>query len=451
MKKLLLIILAQLFCSVFAITETSALEYTNIDFWKKFKDEILVNNIQKSIENNPDLKIAILKVKESEKIVKMSLASELPAIDFSGMAGKEFSSSDIKMGSVTIKNYNQTRFLLPFEVNYEIDIWGKNRLKTKSRKVTQKIFEQDKKASYIILTTSVACDYYNLIKIDKLLELENENCDLAVKFLTLTENREKIGLSSKDDVLEAKEKVLQIKSDINELSKRKEIIENQLAYLLGDKFFNEIKRSDFVNTVNIDKIPSDLNSEIILNRPDVVCASENITRANYDARIAKKELLPSFTISGTFGWNGYNNLAGIFKNRTGLAQVFVMPTWNIFDGGKRFHFMKLKQLELEQAHKEYEKAVLASLQEVNDNLAVLKNEDKNYKISKDILNIQNEKLNLKIGDKLFGLSSDIDVILYKQIKLQADKQLTNNKINQIISYINLYRAVGGYDFSEETI
>lgn len=453
MKKILTIILFQLVFNVAGVFAAADSEYVDFDFWKKFNDETLVNNLQKSIENNVDLKIATLKVKESEKIVKMSLASELPSIDFNGLAGKIFSSSDLRRGyqNYMIKSYTQTRFLLPFEVNYEIDIWGKNHLKTKSRKVTQKILQQDEKASYIILTTSLACDYYNLIRIDELLKLETKNQKLTASLLDLIEKREKIGLSALDDVLEVKSKLLQINSNINELIARKQIIENQIAYLMGEKFAPEINRDEFENTIEISAIPQDFKSEIILNRPDVVSAFENITRANYEARIAKKDLLPSFTITGTFGWNGYNNFKGIFKNHTGIAQVFVMPNLNIFDGGKKYQFMKLKQLELKEAQTQYEKAVLASLQEVNDNLAILKNENLNYKNSKDIFDIQTKKLNLKTNNKNFGLSSEIDTILYEQIQLNAKKQLANDKINQIISYINLYRCVGGYDFTKELL
>ncbi len=453
MKKILTIILLQFFFCAVGAFATDSNDYVDFGFWKKFNDEILVNNIQKSVENNVDLKIAVLKVKESEKIVKMSLASELPSIDFDGLAGKIFSSSDLLRGyrNYSIRSYTQTRFLLPFEVNYEIDIWGKNHLRTKSRKVTQKILQQDEKASYIILATSIACDYYNLIRTDELLKLENENYELTSSLLDLIEKREKIGLSTLDDVLEVKAKLIQINSNINELNTRKQVIENQIAYLMGEKFAPEIERNDFKDTIEISSIPQDFKSEIILNRPDVVSAFENITRANYEARIAKKDLLPSFTITGTFGWNGYNNLKGIFKNHTGMAQVFINPTWNIFDGGKRYNFMKLKQLELKEAQTQYEKAVLASLQEVNDNLAVLKSENQNYKNSKDIFDIQSKKLNLKTNNKNYGLSSIIDIILYKQIQLSAKKQLTNDKINQIISYINLYRCVGGYDFTNELL
>lgn len=428
-------------------------EYLNLDFWQGFQDEILINNLQKAMQNNLDLQIAALKVKESEKIVKLSLSQELPQIDFAPLIGQTFASSDMLRGSnnFMIHSYNQARFLLPVYVSYEVDIWGKNRLKTKSKTQSLKMIEQDEKATYIVFTSAIGADYFNLIKIDKMLELENELLKLSQKLENIIINKEKNGLASRVDILAAKENTVKIRAKINDLETRKETLENQLSYLLGDKLFSAVERNNFDSVVVPCNPPKELDSAIILNRPDVISKSENIIRANFDARIAKKDLLPSFTITGTFGFNGYNNLKGIFANHTGLAEVFVMPQFNIFDGGKKYHFMKLKQIELDEAKKDYEKTVLASLQEVNDSLAILKNENRNYELSNYILDIQNKKLKLKYNNKIHGLSSEADYTLYKISQIMACEKMVNDKINLVISSINLYKAIGGYNYHKDLL
>lgn len=453
----------KIFCSIFLIIQIMSfcfanakdlqkdkLEYLNLDFWNNFQDEILTDNLKTAFQNNIDLKIAALKVKESEKIVKLSLSQELPQIDFMPMIGQTFSSSNLLRGTnnFMINSYNQSRFLLPLYVSYEVDIWGKNRLKTKSKSQSLKIIEQDEKTTCILLSSAIGADYFNLIKIDKMIELENELLNLNKELENIIINKEKNGLATNDDILLAQENTVKIKAKINNLETKKETLENQLSYLLGDKLFSKAKRNTFDSVIELKSIPQELDSSIILNRPDVVAKSENIIRANYDARIAKKDILPKITITGTFGFNGYNNLKGIFANHTGLAEIYAMPEFNIFDGVRRYNFMKLKQLELEEAKNDYEKTVLASLKEVNDALAVLKNENKNYDISNNILNIRNEKLKLKLNNKLYGLSSETDCIAYKIAQISALEQTVNDKINCIISSINLYRAVGGYNYIE---
>ena len=428
-------------------------EEFNFDFFKNFNDEILIENIARAIGNNLDLKIALSKVKESERIVKMSLANELPTIDFEPLISKTFSSGELRRGAnnYMIKSYNQSRFLMPVYVNYEVDIFAKNRLKTKSKQESLKMVEQDKKMTYILLASSLGVEYFNLIRTDELLKYENELLALNKELENLAVNKEKHGLLSEYDVLNAKERTINNQNRINELNNRKEILVNQIGYLMGDKLFSDVKRAKY-NTLTYNlKTPDSFNSNIILNRPDVISATENVKRAQYDARVAKRELLPSFNVYGTFGFNGYANFKGITKNHTGIAEIGVNPTFNVFDGGKKWQMIKLKKQELERANYEYEKAVIAALQEINDTLAVLKTSDKNYSLSKDILAIQNTKLKLKENNKNDGLASNVDYIFYKQNEIIALINALNNDIDRIIASINLYRALGGYDYAKENL
>ena len=455
MKKIIVAFL--ILCSVssvcFGAKKPAKAEEFNYDFFKKFKDEILLENIAKAIGNNLDLKIALSKVKESERIVKMSLANELPTIDFEPLISKTFSSGELRRGAnnYMIKSYNQSRFLMPVYVNYEVDIFAKNRLKTKSKQESLKMVEQDKKMTYILLASSLGVEYFNLVRVDELLKYENELLSLNKKLETLAENKEKSGLLAPDDVLSSKEKTLNNQNRINELLNRKEILTNQISYLLGDKFFSDVNRAQY-SAISYDlKTPDSFNSSIILNRPDVMSATENVKRAQYDARVAKRELLPSFNIYGTFGFNGYSNFKGITKNHTGIAEIGVNPTFNIFDGGKKWQMIKLKKQELERANYEYDKTVIAALQETNDTLAILKTANKNYNLSKDILAIQDTRLKLKENNKNIGLASEIDYILYRQNEIIASINALNNDIDRIIASINLYRALGGYDYAKENL
>ena len=112
------------------------------------------------------------------------------------------------------------------------------------------------------------------------------------------------------------------------------------------------------------------------------------------------------------------------------------------------NILKLRKLQYEQAQKEYEKAVIASIQEVNDSLAILKKENKNYKLSENIAQITKTKAQLKLNNRNYGLANDLDYILYQTAEILAQEKLVSDKINYIISSINLYRASGGADYTE---
>ena len=187
MKKILaalitLLFVVPIFCNNEAIAkkakknqETDRTQYLNLSWWEKYNDPLLTGYIQELYEKNHDLKIAAIKVKEGENIVKISLANELPQVTFDGKLGRIMKGSEQYFGDMMIPDYAQWNYLMPLTASYEIDIWGQNRLRTKSIEKQLEIIQQQERASYIALTSAFATDYFNLIKTDKLIELQKRN------------------------------------------------------------------------------------------------------------------------------------------------------------------------------------------------------------------------------------------------------------------------------------
>ena len=162
-------------------------EYLNLDWWQKYNDPVLTDYITTAYKNNQDLKIASLNVKQSEQVVKMAFAGQLPQVGFQGDVFRDLSSATVKMGAITVGDYSQSNFFLPLTMSYEVDIWGENYLKTKSVKKQLEMVKQNERASYISLTSAVAADYFNLIKFDKLIKDQEELVKLQTEIVRLEE------------------------------------------------------------------------------------------------------------------------------------------------------------------------------------------------------------------------------------------------------------------------
>ena len=177
------------------------IEYLNIEWWESFHDNNLTNNLLTVYRNNYDLKNAALKVKENEKLVKMQFANELPFINFSGDLNRDLQAPRQQFGSMQIPKYSQYNYRLPLTMGYEIDIWGTNRLKTKSMKEQLEIVKQAERATYISLTSDFAADYFNLIKADKLLEIQDELVKTQEKIVSMISEKYQAGLCSVNELL----------------------------------------------------------------------------------------------------------------------------------------------------------------------------------------------------------------------------------------------------------
>ena len=191
------------------------IEYLNLDWWQKYNDPVLTDYITTAFKNNQDLKIASLNVKQSEQIVKMAFAGQLPQVGFQGDLFRDFTSSTVKFGDVVIPDYKQSNFFLPLTMSYEIDIWGENYLRTKSFKKQHEIVKQNERASYISLTSAVASQYFNLIKFDKLIKDQEELVKLQTEIVRLEEIKYKNGLCPITELMDEKQLLTQLKEELN--------------------------------------------------------------------------------------------------------------------------------------------------------------------------------------------------------------------------------------------
>lgn len=448
-----LLILFILLCTVSLVdaktnsNENYRLEYLNLDWWQKYNDQVLIDYISAAFKNNQDLKIATLNVKQSEQVVKQAFANQLPQIGFQGDVFRDFSSADVKFGDVVIKDYSQSNFFLPLTMSYEIDIWGENYLKTKSFKKQLEMVKQNERASYISLTSAVASEYFNLVKLDKLIKTQQEIVKLQTEIVRLENIKYKNGLCPITELLDEKQLLTQLQEELNVYTNKQLIVGRQLGVLTGEreKDLSVMPRSDY-SMITLLPLPDGINAEVIQFRPDFMKAEEYIQKIGIDVKVAKRDFLPKFVLYGQAGFSAYN-FTNIFGNHTFKSLVGVMPFIDLFTGGAKIAHLRYKKLELEKAQQIYEKTILSSIQDINNSLDGAITRNKNYKESVKRYNLANDKYNLAQKKFDIGAKSNLDMMKDKEKLLVAEKDKVNCQVNYLISTLNIYEAVGGNDFT----
>ncbi|MCI5824950.1 MAG: TolC family protein [Candidatus Gastranaerophilales bacterium] len=444
MKKYLVTFIYLFFMSlpVFAITD-SGLEHMNMDWWKNFNDEHLIQNLLKVYENNYDLKNAALKIQANEQVAKMQFTQELPFVTFSADISRDLKAARQQFGEMQIPTYSQNNFYFPITAGYEIDIWGKNRLKTKSKKQQLEMAKQAQRATYISLTSNFVSDYFNLIKTDKLLEIQKELVGTQKEILSMTKSKFEIGLAPVTEVLYQDKILSTLKEEENNYIKSQEVLTNNLKVYLAD-FNDNVKRTPFEKVVVLENIPQKIDTEIIEKRPDYLQEEANIKRIGFDVKVAKKEFLPSFTIFGQIGLNAYT-LSTLCKSPSQFFTAGILPSFDLFSGGRKLAFMKMQKFRYEEALNNYQKIYLNAANEINSSLVDYKTTTKNYIESQDKFSKECKLYYLAKEKRNIGSSSNLNVLSEKEIYLSTQKELVVNKINTILSTISLYKATGGVD------
>lgn len=448
MKKIFSLILIILFCGVFNIasakidTNNYRYDYVNIPFWQNFNDQDLLVGLNTVYLNNNDLKVSAIKVSEAQKLVKISLADELPHISFNGNIKQTFRSSDEVFGDITIPDFTETQFLLPLTLSYEIDIWGKNHLKTKAYKKKFEIMKQDERTVYISMTSAFATDYYNLVKVDKLIELQEKLIATQKDVVSAIEKKYTLGTANINQVIIEKKSLTYLQEELNNLKEKQDVLLNQMNVILADRSFQNIKRTNYSDINAKIFIPKTINTDLLAKRPDNIKSELNLERIGIDVKVARRELLPKFNLVGNLGFNAYS----LSSANTFLANLAIAPTWDIFMAGKKIQLLKLQKDEYKIAVEHYDKTILKSIQETNDALYTLKSINGKYSIANDRYALSKTETKLMQKKESLGIADRLNTLYQKEIELVSEQQVVSLKVNEIISMINLYQALGGINF-----
>ena len=283
----------------------------------------------------------------------------------------------------------------------------------------------------------------NLIKKDKFFEIQDELIELQKQITDRTVNKYDAGLCTINEVLAEQKLLTQLKEERNNLAGKQDVLINSIRVYLSMKEGNP-ERTKYENLILLTGIPLQYDTTIIENRPDYLQEEANIKRIGFDVKIARKELLPKFIIFGQIGLNAYD-LGKLFNSYSQLFNAGILPSFDLFAGGRKMAFLKLRKYQYEEALNNYQKAILTGIKEINTGLADYKIASKNYEQSTERLEMQNQIYKLMEDKKDIGAASEMDILYSKEAHLLIEKEQVSNKINYLISTISLYKAVGGVD------
>ena len=385
--------------------------------------------IVKTATENYDIKINELKVLQGKAAVQEGFAMQLPTISVDAQGSH---------------NSNMKNYTIPIGVNYEIDIWGKN---YNARKKLQKDYEAmqfDEYAAFISLTTLTATTYFNILNIDKQIEIQKELVNIRKEILELTKVNFEYGLNSSTDVTQADKSYIESESTLETLKKDRAKLLNQLSVLIGSasENSNELERTSIDEIALLNNLPQSIETEIVNQRPDILSVEAQLKAAAFDVKAARKAMLPSITINGNWGYNYYNTM-NMFDYKQFLFTLAGGISQPIFQGGRLIAQLKSKKYKYDEMFNTYQKTILTSFQEINDSLVDLKSDTAKH--SNDIKRVKDETKSFQDVSFKYekGAVSYLDTLKFKESLLTVQQDEIQSKTECLVDSLSLYKAVGG--------
>ena len=411
------------------------LDYINMNWFENFNDSLLNEYILKAVMNNKDAQMASIAVDEYYQAARAQLGSELPTVN----AG--FFPAYLRGNSLGAME--GWMFGLPLMVNYELDLFLKNHDKTKASKKLYEASIIDERSAYISVASAVANVYFNIVKLDEIIDIQEEIVNTRKEIYELMQLSNKEGIVSTSDLVKAHKAYVAGQSELTDLKKNRSTLLNQLAVLIGESADKSetFERSKYADIKFSGIIPEEISSVAITKRPDFLKAEKMLEKSGIDVRVARKEFLPALNIGGLAIFNA-NDLGSILTTNNIIWGLTGGAMANLFTGGKKIANLKIKKSEYERVLKNYEKTNLIAIQEINDSLVTIKNDTKKYEDNTKILKLELQDYRLTELKYENGVVSKLDLNQMKENLLDVNKLIVSNHCDLWTDYLSLYKAVG---------
>lgn len=405
-------------------------------WWEAFDDPIL-NALEEQVNvSNQSIVLAESQYRQALAQVQSAKSDYFPTIG----TGASFTRS---AGPTTGGGYNTANeHQLSLSASWELDVWGKVRRQVEAGTASADASFADLQAMRLSMQAQLALNYFQL----RTLDAQKKNYVSAIvaykKALELTENRYKAGVVAKADVVQAQTQLKNTQAQAIDVGVQRAQLEHAIALLMGKPPADfslevaEFKLPQF-------KIPVSLPSDLLERRPDIASAERKMISANAWIGVAKAAYFPSFSLSGSMGYQSAN-LASLFTTPNFFWALGPMAmTATLFDGGAREAQTKQARAAYDGTVASYRQTVLTGFQEVEDNLAALRILDEEAQIQEQAVIAAHESLALTTNQYKAGIINYLNIVTAQNIALTNERTAINISGQRLNSAVRLVKALGG--------
>lgn len=417
-------------------------------WWEIFRDPQLDRLEEQAIENNPNLYAALERFFAARAHAGVQQSNLWPQINLTpsymnqGILFKLYGvPPNAFPGIKEILRIHQMQYTLPFNLSYELDLWGKLCGQYKSALYNAQAQFEAFNTVMLSLTADVAGNYYNLRTLDKQLVLLKDTLDLRSQTLKLTRSRFQHGLVPLLDITNAEQLFFNAEADYYDSLRQRNNIENAIATLLG------LPASEFSIEPNPlegapPEVPPGIPSDVLYQRPDIAEAERKMASEHQLIGVAYASFFPSLTLTGTLGWSS-PDFKNFLKNFSRWWLIGADISQFIFDAGKRVSDAQKAWADYCEAVFNYQQTILTAFQEVEDALNNLELQAKQAGSLKASSDAASKAAGLSMDRYKRGVINFLEVIDSQRTELEVQSAYIAVQGQRYQSAINLIKALGG--------
>jgi len=404
-----------------------------VEWQKFFFDARLKRLIALALENNRDMRLAVLNIEQARAQFDIRRADQWPGVN-AGLNGLRQPTSAGAISSTYSAGVLVT--------SYELDLFGRVRSLADAALAQYLASEEARKAVQISLVAAVANTYLTLQGDEEQLRVTRQTLDTREASYRLIKLRFDNGASSQIDLRQAESLLESARVAMTVGTRQRALDENALVLLIGQPLPQDLPEGLAITAAaTLPELPVGLPSEVLVRRPDVRQAEQQLIAANASIGAARAAFFPKITLTGSVG-SISSELSGLFSN--GMAWSFAPQLLQpIFDAGRNDANLRLSEVNRDIAIAQYERAIQSAFREVADALAGRATLGEQLRTLQALLRVEQDRYRLADLRYRNGASSYLDVLDTQRSLFTAQLLQLQTQTQYSQNLVALYRVLGG--------
>jgi multidrug efflux system outer membrane protein len=408
--------------------------------WRDFLgDARLQRLVELALQNNRDLRVAVLNVDKVQAQYRIQRAALFPQVN-------AFAGESAQNGSLTSSGTRSTGshdYSAGIATSWELDLFG--RLRNLSDAALEQYLASGyaRQAAEILLVSQVTDQYLTMLGYDEQLVVTQDTLTAAQESYKIMKLQYDTGIASELDLRLAQTVVEQAQANYAAQTRLRAQAENALVLLVGQPLPADLPPAMTLDRQSIlADIPAGLSSDLLQRRPDILQAEAFLRAENADIGAARAAFFPNISLTAAYG-SASNTLGGLFaagSTAWSFAPSIVAP---IFNAGANQANLDVAKVQKDIGIAQYEKSIQTAFREVADGLAARGTYDEQLAAQQRLTDAQQRRLEL--AEMLYknGINSYLDVLTAQTALYTAQQALVMARMNRLTSLVDLYRALGG--------
>jgi multidrug efflux system outer membrane protein len=415
------------------------------EWWRLYRDDELARLMASANAANQTVRQAMAAVDQARALARVAASYRYPTVLLDAAYTRQRLSANrvsSVIGQVVGAGITYNDWLVPVDLSYELDVWGRVRRSIDSQRALAIAAQEDEAVIRLAVQTDVAQDYYTLRGLD---------AQAAILTATVASYREQVrilsvqvntGLASPVPLNQAQALLQTTLAQLADVGRARDDEEHALAILCGQAAPLFSVEANPLRDLIPPSIPAGLPATVLSRRPDVAAAERKLVAANAQVGGAIASLYPTFALSGAAGFES-GRLSSLFNWQSALWSLAESVTVPIFEGGRLRANVDAARAQYRQFVAAYLNQVLTAYADVEDALTDL------HALSDQVANLRDavtasEKY-LRVAQVQFrnGLVDYLTVIDAERTLLADQLALAQARTMQMTASAHLIKALGG--------